>query len=340
MFALLPGGSPAAEAVSLEGKTVTIVIGSSPGGTTDASARLMASGLSKHLPGKPAVVVQSKPGAHSLTAMNYFAEQVKPDGLTLAVGSGSQIDPINYRIPASRYDPTKFHMVGGVDLGGGIVIIRNEALPRLKDKTKASVIMGSPSGLPHSTMMPAAWGIDYLGWNVRWVTGYPSNSAALFLALERGEIDIVAFSTSGLPNTLFDRDKFTIIYQTGSNRCHTPSSLPQLKDVPIFGEAMQGKISDPLAQRAFDYWCNGSSIATWLALPPGTPAAIVDAYRAAFAKAVADPAFLEQGRSYAQDFSPVSFEDVTEAARSYGQVSPEVVDVLPQMLRKQGLILN
>jgi tripartite-type tricarboxylate transporter receptor subunit TctC len=340
MFALLPGGSPAAEAVSLEGKTVTIVIGSSPGGTTDASARLMASGLSKHLPGKPAVVVQSKPGAHSLTAMNYFAEQVKSDGLTLAVGSGSQIDPINYRIPASRYDPTKFHMVGGVDLGGGIVIIRNEALPRLKDKTKASVIMGSPSGLPHSTMMPAAWGIDYLGWNVRWVTGYPSNSAALFLALERGEIDIVAFSTSGLPNTLFDRDKFTIIYQTGSNRCHTPSSLPQLKDVPIFGEAMQGKISDPLAQRAFDYWCNGSSIATWLALPPGTPAAIVDAYRAAFAKAVADPAFLEQGRSYAQDFSPVSFEDVTEAARSYGQVSPEVVDVLPQMLRKQGLILN
>jgi hypothetical protein len=53
-----------------------------------------------------------------------------------------------------------------------------------------------------------------------------------------------------------------------------------------------------------------------------------------------DPAFLEQGRSYAQDFSSVSFEDVTEAARSYGEVSPEVIEVLPQMLRRQGLALN
>jgi|tagenome__1003787_1003787.scaffolds.fasta_scaffold20973021_1 hypothetical protein len=340
VLAFLPSRSPAAETVSFEGKTITVIIGSEPGGTTDASARLMGSFVAKYLPGKPSAVVQSKPGAHSLVAMNYFAQQVKPDGLTLAVGSGSQIDPINYRIPASRYDPTKFNMVGGVDLGGGIVIIRNDALPRLKNKSANPVIMGSPSGLPHSTMMPAAWGIEYLGWNVKWVSGYPSNSAALFLALERGEIDMVAFSTSGLPDTLFDRSKFTIIYQTGSNRCHAPSSLMQLKDVPIFGEAMRGKISDPLAQKAYEYWCNGSSIATWIALPPGTPTPIVEVYRSAFAKAMADPAFLEQGRSYAKDFSSVSFDDVAEAARSYGEVSPEVIQVLPQMLRQQGLALN
>jgi hypothetical protein len=103
---------------------------------------------------------------------------------------------------------------------------------------------------------------------------------------------------------------------------------------------MNGKLTDPLAQKAFDYWCNGSSIGTWIALPPGTPAAVIEAYRAAFDKVAADPAFLEQGKSYSQDFSPVSFEDLTAAARAYGQVSPEVVDVLPQMLRRQGLSLN
>ena len=113
LLAFFNGQTPAAEAISFKGKTVTIVVGSSPGGTTDGSARLMAAGLSKHLPGTPSVVVQSKPGAHSLTAMNYFTEQVKPDGLTLAVGSGSQIDPTNYRVPQSRYDPNKFIMVGG-----------------------------------------------------------------------------------------------------------------------------------------------------------------------------------------------------------------------------------
>ena len=340
MLALLPARASAAEATSFEGKTVTIIIGSSTGGTTDASARLMGAFLTKHLPGKPNVVVQSKPGAHSLVAMNYFAEQAKPDGLTLAVGSGSQIDPTNYRVPQSRYDPTNFVMVGGVDLGGGIVIIRNDALPRLKDKKAAPVIMGSPSGLPHSTMMPAAWGIDYLGWNVKWVSGYPSATAAYVLALERGEIDLSAFSTSGLPSSLFDKSKYTILYQTGSNRCHTPSSLSSVQGVQIFSEAMSGKITDPLAQTAFEYWCNGSSIGTWLALPPSTPAAIVDVYRTAFRKAAADPAFLEQGRSYAQDFSAISFEDLTSAVRSYAKVSPEVVDVLPQMLRRQGLALN
>jgi hypothetical protein len=332
--------SGADESASPEGKTITVIIGSEPGGTTDASARLMGSFLAKYLPGKPSAVVQSKPGAHSLVAMNYFAQQVKADGLTLAVGSGSQIDPINYRIPASRYDPAKFNIVGGVDLGGGIVIIRNEALPRLKDKTKNPVVMGSPSGLPHTTMMPAAWGSEYLGWNLKWVSGYPSNSAALFLALERGEIDMTAFSVSGLPATVFDRSRFTIIYQTGSNRCHAASSLPQLKDVPIFGNEMHGKISDPVAQKAFEYWCNGTSIATWIALPPDTPQAIVDVYRTAYAKAMADPAFIEQGRTYAKDFSAVSYQDTTEAVRENGEVSTEVTGVLPGMLRRQGLVLN
>ena len=340
LFTAFPGALAEAQPISFDGKTITIVIGSSPGGTTDASARLMGTFMSKHLPGKPTVVVQSKPGAHSLVAMNYFTEQVKPDGLTLAVGSGSQIDPTNYRVSGSRYDPTKFVMVGGIDLGGGIVIIKNEALARLSDKRGAPVIMGSPSGLPHSTMMPTAWGVDYLGWNVKWIAGYPSNTAAYVLALERGEIELSAFSTSGLPSSLFDKSKYTILYQTGSNRCHTPSSLASVQNVPIFSDAMKGKITDPLAQRAFEYWCNGSSIGTWMALPPGTPAEIVDVFRTAFKKAMADPTFLEQGRSYAQDFSPVPFEDLTEAVNSYAKVSPEVVDVLPQMLRRQGLTIN
>jgi tripartite-type tricarboxylate transporter receptor subunit TctC len=74
-----------------------------------------------------------------------------------------------------------------------------------------------------------------------------------------------------------------------------------------------------------------------LALPPGTPADIVDVHRAAFRKAAADPEFLAQGKAYAPDFSAVSSEDTTDAVRSNGEVSPEVVNVLPNMLRRQGL---
>jgi hypothetical protein len=342
VLALLPGSSSAvaADAISFEGKTITIIVGTGTGGTTDASARLMGQFLTKHLPGAPAAVVQNRPGAYSLAAMSYFAQQVKPDGLTVAVGSGSQLDPVNYRVPQSRYDPTTFAMVGGIDLGGGIVIVRTDALPRLMDKTANPVVMGSPAGIPHSAMLPVAWGIDYLGWNVKWITGFPSQTPALVLALERGEIDITGFSTSGLTGSLLDRSKYTVIYQTGSDRCTQPSLLPALQGTPIFADVMKGKIADPLAQKAFDYWCNSASIVTWMALPPGTPAEVIDTYRAAFSKIATDPAFLEQGRSFSGDFSPASYQSVTATARAFGEASPEVIDFRRQMLRRQGLDLN
>jgi len=341
-FALLAGGSPVAgaEAVSFEGKTITIVVGTGTGGTTDASARLIGQFLSKYLPGMPATIVQNRPSAHSLAAMSYFATQVKADGLTVAVGSGSQLDPSNYRVPQSRYDPSDFVMVGGIDLGGGVIIIRKDAQARLTDKTAKPVVMGAASGLPHSAMLQAAWGINYLGWNAKWVSGYPSQTSALILALERGEVEMTGFASAGLTGPLLDQSKYTVLFQTGSNRCRRRSSLPALQATPIFMETMRGKLAEPLAQKAFDYWCNSASVTTWLALPPGTPAAIADTYRAAFAKIGADPAFLEQGRMFSADLSAVSADAVTAIVRSYAQASPEVIEFMPQMLRRQGLELN
>jgi tripartite-type tricarboxylate transporter receptor subunit TctC len=342
MFALLPGSSSlvAAEAISFEGKTITIIVGTGTGGTTDASARLMGQFLSKYLPGMPSTIVQNRPSAHSLAAMSYFAQQVKPDGLTVAVGSGSQLDPSNYRLPQSRYDPADFVMVGGIDLGGGVIIVRKDAQARLTDKTAKPVIMGAASGLPHSAMLQAAWGIDYLGWNAKWVSGYPSQTSAITLALERGEVEMTGFAGAGLTGPLLDQSKYAVIYQTGSNRCTAPSLLPVLQGTPLFSETMKGKIAEPLAQKAFDYWCNSASVTTWMALPPGTPAAVVDTYGTAFSKIGADPAFLEQGRMFSHDLSAVSHEAITATVRSYGQASPEVIGFMPQMLRRQGLDLN
>jgi hypothetical protein len=341
LLALLPGSSAVAdEAISFDGKMITIVIGSETGGTTDASARLMGAFLSKYLPGKPSVIVQNRPGAHSLTALSYFAQQVKPDGLTVAVASISQLDPENYRVPQSRYDPTNFIMVGGIDLGGGVMIARTDALPRLADKTAKPLVMGAPSGMPHGTMLMAAWGREYLGWNIRWVSGYPSPTSAMVLALERGEVDITGFSTSGLTDALLDRSKYTIVNQTGSSRCTTPSALDGIAGIPLFAEAIKGKIADPVAQKAFEYWCNSGSTLVWMALPPGTPAAVVDTYRATFAKIAADPAFLEQGKRFSRDISSVPHESLTATVRSYGQVVPEVTGFMPTMLRQQGMTLN
>ena len=46
-----------------EGKTIRIIVGTSPGGGYDTYTRLIARHFSNHIPGKPAIIVDNMPGA-------------------------------------------------------------------------------------------------------------------------------------------------------------------------------------------------------------------------------------------------------------------------------------
>jgi tripartite-type tricarboxylate transporter receptor subunit TctC len=52
------------------GRTVTMLVGTSPGGINDISARLVARHLSRFLPGNPTIVVQNNPGGGGLVTAN------------------------------------------------------------------------------------------------------------------------------------------------------------------------------------------------------------------------------------------------------------------------------
>jgi len=53
-----------------DGKTITFLVGSSAGGGTDVTARLIARHIERHLPGKPRIDVANKPGAGGMIAAN------------------------------------------------------------------------------------------------------------------------------------------------------------------------------------------------------------------------------------------------------------------------------
>lgn len=333
---LMCTGATAQAPISFEGKTITMIIGYPPGGGTDVSGRLIAQYIAKHLPGSPSVVVHNMPGADGVTAMNFFAQQVKPDGLTLTMGSSTQGDPIHYRKPQSQYDATKLQFVGGVGRGGSTVVIRKEAEPRLYDKTKPPVIMGSVAGVPRSGMQTTAWGISLLDWNAKWVLGYPGTND-LFVALERGEIEMTASSNLFQVAKLLETGKVKVLTQTGIMTDGKILPRTEFGDVPVFPNQVKGKTNDPLHQKGFDYWFSLVMLDKWLALPVGTPEPIVKVYREAFNKMIKDPEFLERGKKMSEDFEPQSAIDVETLIKTLGQTPPEALDYIKDMLKKQGI---
>ena len=124
------GDALAQSPITFQGKTITMLIDSAAGGGTDFTARLFSPFLAKHLPGNPIVIPRNMPGAEGTVALNYFVQQVVPDGLTLVTGAGPSIDPIRYRAPQSRFDPGKFEFIGGIDRGGNILVVSAAAEKR------------------------------------------------------------------------------------------------------------------------------------------------------------------------------------------------------------------
>ena len=330
--------APAASAqeVSFKDKPVTMIIGYAPGGGTDASGRLIAQFIGKHLPGQPTIVVRNQPGADGMTSLNYMVQQTKPDGLTITMGSSTQVDPLNYRKAQAAYDPATFHYLGGVGRGGTVLVISNEAEKRLYDKSLPPVVMGSIGGVPRSGMQVTAWGIEYLGWNAKWVVGYRGTNDVM-IALERNEIDMTSTGNMFQVSKIVETGKFKILNQSGTLENGKLGPRPDFGDAPVFPLQMEGKITDATAQKAFAYWLSINSMDKWLAVIGGTPAPIVETYRAAFRKTAADPEFANLGKKISEDFTPMTYQDVEQLVKTLAATPQEAIGHATALMRKQGL---
>jgi putative tricarboxylic transport membrane protein len=328
----------AAPAVAQEfkGKTVTVLVGSIAGGGTDAIGRLVAPFLTKYLPGNPGVVVQNMPGADGVVAANYFVQQTKADGLTILAGDSPQIDPIRYRAPQSRYDPTRFEFVGGIGRGGSMIVMNSAAERRLHDASARPVTIGVAAALPRSGQLIAAWGIGFLGWNAKWIVGY-RGTGALMISLQQGEIDMTATGNAFSLQSLIGRGKFKVLTQSGGLLNGKLVPRPEFSDAPLISNLLAGRLADPIAQKAFRYWQGVLLADKWLALPPGNPRPIIDIYRNAYRAMAADPEFNALGRRISEVFAPMSDDDISSLVREAGEAPREAVEFLDVMLHKQGI---
>src|SRR3954451_4791443 len=161
----------AAQDVSFAGKKIDMYIGSAPGGGTDLSSRLIGEFFGRYLPGRPIIVYRNIPGAQGIKALNYFATQVKADGLSFAGGSQGHFDQAGRSLKGIDYDPLTFKYIGGINRGGTVFVIRKEAVGRLAEPSARPVIVPAVVGASTGPQM-ALWGKEYLNWNVKFVVGY------------------------------------------------------------------------------------------------------------------------------------------------------------------------
>jgi tripartite-type tricarboxylate transporter receptor subunit TctC len=338
VLSLLALASPALaqEEASFRGKTVRMIVGSVPGGITDVGARTIARFIGKHLPQSPTVVVQNIPAANGIAAANYLYQQVSPDGLTFLAGSSSQVTPDVIRNNAAvRYDPAKFLFIGGVQNAGTLLIVRRRALERLTDRTREPVIMAQVGGTRTGALI-AVWGAEYLGWNVRWVTGYQGTPQTV-LALQRGEADMLDTAGVNIIEPLIKNGEYVPVVQPGLVENGKYRRRDAFPEVPLATEVLDGKL-DGTAHRAFESWLRTVQIGKYYALPPNAPANYLATYRDAFARMQRDPEFQQQAKTALDpDYVMMSAEDTRHLIEDLVATSEEDLEFLNRLRSKYGL---
>ncbi len=301
----------AADQPFYEGKTIRFIIASGAGGGTDTAGRLVARFLPKYLPGTPKIIVQNMPGGGGTIANNYFANEVKPDGLTIMQDSSSGVANFVRGGPIIKYDPRKLKLIGGVARPGSLLLIRNDAQARFTNRSAKPVVVGDTDGIRNWIAM-TVWGAEYLGWNLRWIYGYPG-SRELQLAIRQGEIDLWVVTEED----------------------HRREDFP---DVPTFVELLGAKKPTGLAWHAYLAWAGAPELDKFRGAPEGTPDHLVKSLRDAFTKAMKDPEVDKEGDKFFGDgWKPITAEKIEVVIRDHIAIPKEAKDFITKLRQKYGL---
>src|SRR5947208_8199855 len=115
--------SAGAQDSDFTGKTITIYIGNTAGGTYDLMGRLVARHLGRHLPGNPTVIAENMPGAGTLRAANYIYSVAPRNGTALGIVSETLAVEQALRNTAVQFDATKFTWIGRVAASNAVHIM-------------------------------------------------------------------------------------------------------------------------------------------------------------------------------------------------------------------------
>jgi tripartite-type tricarboxylate transporter receptor subunit TctC len=275
VLAAAVGLAGAAAAQSYPDRPITLVVGFSPGGSTDALARMVSEDLSKAI-GQP-IIIENRPGAAGFVAYKHIAGAA-PDGYTLLFSENAL--PIGTALNTDRnFDPTKSFTPVVRLAQAPLVLIANKDLPVntfaelvALSKAKPGSLSFSSSGIgavSHLTFeaLARAAGIDAVH------VPYKGGGEAL-AAVPAGVVQ-VTLTAPHISKQLVDAGKAKALVTT------SPERLPIMPDVPTTKEL--GVASD--VELAFWFGIFG---------PAGLPDDVVAKWNQVAAEVMSSPATKER----------------------------------------------
>ncbi len=313
------------------GKTITIIIGSSPGGGYDAYARLIGRHIGKYIPGKPTVIPSNMNGAGGNAASNYIYSVAPRDGTVIGASSpGSLLDPLLAVEKSSlKHEPLKFNYLGSANGEFFTCIVRNDAgLKSFADVFEKEVIIGVSGGTTHD--MPRAL-VNVLGAKMKLVAGYPGTREVM-LAMDKNEVQGIC--GQGIANISWQRPDW---FSDGSPvRVIVQESIngdPELnkKGVPL---AINFAKTSEQKQILEIVYAQGLFTRPYF-VAPDVPQDRVEALRKAFAQVLADPDLLAEADKQKLMISTMSGPDLAAMIAKIYAAPTDVVEkvrkaILPQ----------
>lgn len=247
-------------------------------------ARMVARHMSKHLPGRPTIIVKNMPGAGGDIMLNHLFHRTKQDGTVLATGTNAMYRAERLGLDSAQYDLRKFNFIGAMPESPYLVVIRHEhpvkSFEQLRSVEKPIFYgMESPFGGGSTELVGHAMK-DGLGAQLSFVTGY-RGSALRVAATLRGEIDATLDRLATAIDNIRDGRLRILLVLTHADR--VPAD--------IRGNAPEWFKLDlsPEVRELSDFIITPTDLDKTYLAPPGVPAERVKILRDAFENVLTEP---------------------------------------------------
>lgn len=319
-----------------QGKTLRIIVGSSPGGGFDIHARTLARHIVKYLPGSPKAIVQNMPGGGGVRAANYLYNVAKPDGLTILASIPIHVQQLVGREEV-RYDLKSFRWIGNTTSEVMVALVRSDTPYGSLDTIKAS---SKAPNFGYNSMGDISYQFSALlnrtlGTKIHLIAGYRGTSIVKH-AVESGELDgFAGTNLTAVFSALRDwlqKNYLTILVQSGTWDPKTSSYKrhPLLKNVPTIWE-----LAPPKHRRLINLVHAGQVMGRPYVAPPKVPESRIKILRDAFWTAVNSKKYKKEAkRIFKISLDPVRGEVLEMFVKNTMTVSPQDVALLKKLIKK------